>query len=385
MRLDERQQAVLDSRARVLRVLGGPGSGKSTLAVELVVDAVQRQGLRADACLVITSSRSAAAELRQQVTARLGGTSTESLARTWQAFGFGVLRAEAALGGEPPPRLLNGPEQDVILRDLLAGHASGEVPGPQWPDGLGEALRTRGFRNELRDLLMRTVEHGLGPDDLARLGAEHDRPEWVAAAQVLREYDQVTSFSRHGSYDPAWVLTAAAELLDDDPGALDRLHERIGLVVVDEAQELTSAAARLLRVVARSGPRIVLLGDPDVAVQTFRGADPRFLASGWTDLGEVTRSPYALGDEPTLLDFIEPDVPVGRRPTGGARRWCSTAATASAPRSPRSPTGSRGASVRSAAVSSGAWRPSWRRPDAARSRSPSCAPRPRRPPTSRRC
>jgi superfamily I DNA/RNA helicase/RecB family exonuclease len=272
---------------------------------------VQRQGLRADTCLVLTSSRGAAAELRQQVTARLGGTSTESLARTWQAFGFGVLRAEAALRGEPPPRLLNGPEQDVILRDLLAGHASGEVPGPRWPEGLGEALRTRGFRNELRDLLMRTVEHGLGPDDLARLGAEHDRPEWVAAAQVLREYDQVTSFSRHGSYDPAWVLTAAAELLEDDPGALDRLHERIGLVVVDEAQELTSAAARLLRVVARSGPRIVLLGDPDVAVQTFRGADPRFLASRWTDLGEVARSPNALGDEPTLLDFIEPDVADG--------------------------------------------------------------------------
>ena len=128
VRPDERQQAALDSSARVLRVLGGPGTGKSTVAVELVVDAVRRHRLRADSCLVLTSSRSAAATLRQQVTARLGGTSTESLARTWQAFGFGVLRAEAALRGDPPPRLLNGPEQDVILRDLLAGHASGDVP-----------------------------------------------------------------------------------------------------------------------------------------------------------------------------------------------------------------------------------------------------------------
>ncbi|MFM6850262.1 MAG: ATP-dependent helicase [Terrabacter sp.] len=317
VRLDERQQAALDSGARVLRVLGGPGSGKSTLAVELVVDAVRRHGLRADACLMLTSSRSAAAGLRQQVTARLDGTSTESLARTWQAFGFGILRVEAALRGQPAPRLLNGPEQDVILRDLLAGHASGEVPGPGWPVGLGEALRTRGFRNELRDLLMRAVEHGLGPDDLARLGGQHDRPEWVAAAQVLREYDQVTSFSRHGSYDPAWVLTAAAELLEDDPSALDRLHERIGLVVVDEAQEMTSSAARLLRVVAGGGPRIVLLGDPDVAVQTFRGADPRFLAGGWSELGKLPRSSYALGDEPTLLDFIEPEVPAVRAGAGG--------------------------------------------------------------------
>ncbi len=302
VRLDEGQRAALDSDARVLRVLGGPGSGKSTLAVELVVDAVQRQGLRADSCLVLTSSRSAAAELRQQVTGRLGGTSTESLARTWQAFGFGVLRAEAALRGDPPPRLLNGPEQDVILRDLLAGHASGEVPGPQWPDALREALATRGFRNELRDLLMRSVELGLGPDDLARLGAEHERPEWIAAAQVLREYDQVTSFSRHGSYDPAWVLTAAADLLDDEPPALARLHERVRLVVVDEAQELTSAAARLLRVVARGGPRIVLIGDPDVAVQTFRGADPRFLADGWTDLAGGGRDARFVGGLFDLLD-----------------------------------------------------------------------------------
>lgn len=303
VRLDERQQAALDSRARVLRVLGGPGTGTSTLAVELVVDAVRRQGLRADACLVLTSSRSAAARLRQEVTARLGGTSTESLARTWQAFGFGVLRAEAALRGDPPPRLLNGPEQDVILRDLLAGHAAGDVPGPEWPVGLHEALTTRGFRNELRDLLMRAVELGQGPDDLDRLAAEHSRPEWAAAAHVLREYDQVTAFSRHGSYDPAWVLTAVAELLDDDPTALDRLHDRIRLVVVDDAQELTSAAARLLRVVARpGGPRIVLLGDPDAAVQTFRGADPRFLADGWTELATAGRDPRLAGGLFDLLD-----------------------------------------------------------------------------------
>ena len=303
VRLDERQQAALDSSARILRVLGGPGSGKSTLAVELVADAVGRRGLRADSCLVLTSSRRSAAELRQHVTARLGGTSTESLARTWQAFGFGVLRAEAALRGEPAPRLLNGPEQDVILRDLLAGHASGDVPGPAWPEQLREALGTRGFRNELRDLLMRAVELGQSPDHLARRADEHDRPEWAAAAQVLREYDEVTSLSRHGSYDPAWVLTAVAELLDDDPSALDRLHERIRLVVVDEAQELTSAAARLLRVVARpGGPRIVLIGDPDVAVQTFRGADPRFLADGWRDLAGAGRDPRFVGG---LFDLID--------------------------------------------------------------------------------
>ncbi|EWT00304.1 UvrD/REP helicase [Intrasporangium oryzae NRRL B-24470] len=294
--LDASQQAARDSSAPLLRVLGGPGTGKSTLAVELVVAAVEA-GARADSCLVLTSTRAAAAELRQRVTARLDGTSTQSLARTWQAFGFGILRAEAALRGDPPPRLLNGPEQDVILRDLLAGHAAGDAPGPDWPESVRDALGTRGFRNELRDLLMRAVEHGQGPDQLHALGLDHDRPEWVAAAHVLREYDEVTSFSRHGSFDPAWVLTAAADLLEEDDEALDRLGDRLGLVVVDDTQEVTSAAGRLLGVLAPAVPRIVLLGDPDAAVQTFRGADPRFLADRWADLSVSgpARLPEAAG------------------------------------------------------------------------------------------
>src|SRR6478609_3490431 len=361
VRLDASQQAALDSDARVLRVLGSPGTGKTTLAVELVADAVRRRGLCADHCLLLTASRSAAAELRQRVTARLAGTTTEPLARTWQAFGFGVLRAEAALHGDPSPRLLNGPEQDVILRDLLAGHASGEVSGPDWPDALREALGTRGFRNELRDLLMRAVEHGQGPDDLHRLGVEHDRPEWVAAAHVLREYDQVTSFSRHGSYDPAWVLTAVAERLEDDPDALDRLHARLDLVVVDEAQEVTAAAVRLLRVVAGAGPRVVLLGDPDVAVQSFRGADPRFLAHGWEALADAPRH--------------------RRRPPTPSSS--STATGWGRPSTP-SLSVSRGASGRSAVATSAATSPT-RRAVTSASPWPCCARPPRRRATSAAC
>lgn len=298
--LDATQAAALRSGARVLRVLGGPGTGKSTLAVELVLEAV-RSGARADECLVVTSTRAAAADLRQRVTARLAGTSTESSARTWQAFGFAVLRSEAALHGDPAPRLLNGPEQDVILRDLLAGHAAGDAPAPEWPESVREALTTRGLRSELRDLLMRAVEHGLGPDELRALGLEHGRPEWVAGAQVLREYDEVTALSRHGAYDPAWVLTAACDLLDDDPLALERLHERLRVVVVDDAQEMTSAAGRLLTVVAHGGPRVVLLGDPDSAVQTFRGGDPRFLADGWQALAAHGRTPVPGGTETVVL------------------------------------------------------------------------------------
>ncbi len=295
--LDEAQAAVVAHRSNtmqthgsktgsVLRVLGAPGTGKSSTAIEVVVDRVRAGGLAPDQCLVLTASRTAAADLRERITARIGGTTTEPLARTHQAFGYGILRQAAALRGDPSPRLLSGPEQDVILRELLAGHASGEGKAPDWPEHVQSALATRGFRTELRDLLMRAVERGLEAGDLATLGFRHDQPVWVAAAQVLAEYDEVTAFSRPGSYDPASILGAAADLLEEDPDTRDRLASSLGLIVVDDAQELTPAAARLLEVVRAPHIDLVLFGDPDAAVQTFRGADPRILVAGHSRLGD---------------------------------------------------------------------------------------------------
>ncbi|XVX21285.1 ATP-dependent helicase [Actinomycetota bacterium] len=292
--LDEVQRAAAGFTGPRLRVLGGPGTGKTTVAVETVVAAVARGEVRPDQCLVLTSTRLAAAALRERVTARVGGTTTEPLARTHSSFGFGLLRQDAALRGAPAPRLLSGPEQDVILRELMEGYAAGDAPAPDWPGRVREALGTRGFRGELRDLLMRAVEHGLEPDALAALGDGHDRPEWRAAAHVLQDYDQVTGLSAPGAFDPAWILTAAADLLEDDDEARDRVHDTLRLVVVDDAQELTHAAARMLRATVGPGARVVLIGDPDCATQTFRGADPRLLVQDTTLTDAATDGPGGL-------------------------------------------------------------------------------------------
>jgi superfamily I DNA/RNA helicase/RecB family exonuclease len=270
----------------VLRVLGAPGTGKTFTAIEVVVDRVRRDGIAPDQCLVLTASRTAAADLRERITARIGGTSTEPLARTHQALGFGILRQAAALRGDPNPRLLSGPEQDVILRELLAGHACSEGKAPHWPAQMQAGLATRGFRTELRDLLMRAVERGLDAGGLAALGRAHDRPDWLAAAQVLAEYDEVTALSHPGSYDPASILGAAADVLEADPEVGGRVASGLALIVVDDAQELTPAAARLLQVIRHPHVDLVLFGDPDVAVQGFRGADPAILGADHSRFGD---------------------------------------------------------------------------------------------------
>ncbi len=279
--LDASQQAVVDHREGPLRVVGGPGTGKTTTLVESVVVRVDRDGVDAGEVLVLAPTRLAAARLRELVTARLGRTVTEPLARTPASFAFGVLRQAATLAGEPAPRLIAGPEQDLVLRELLAGHAAGEGAAPSWPAEVREALATRGFRTELRDLLMRAVERGLDDDELAQLGRQHGRPDWVAAAQVLGEYLGVTGLATPGAYDPASIASTAAGELASDAALLRQVRARARFIAVDDAHEMTPAVADLLRLVAGPGGPLLLVGDPDLTTQGFRGADPAlFVGAG---------------------------------------------------------------------------------------------------------
>jgi superfamily I DNA/RNA helicase len=195
--LDAAQQRVVDHDGGPLLVLAGPGTGKTTTLVETAVARVEA-GVPTEDILMLTFSRRAAGELRDRVTARLARTVREPVARTLHSYAFGVLRMANLAHDLPAPRLLSGPEQDVILRELIAGgHPEA------WPVELRAALRTRAFAGELRDLLMRAVERGLDGPELTALGRSVGRADWMAAGRFLTEYRDVTALARPGAYDPA--------------------------------------------------------------------------------------------------------------------------------------------------------------------------------------
>lgn len=280
--LDDSQAAAVETALghRATLVLGAPGSGKTTVTCEVAVRALA-SGVRPERVLVLASSRRAAARLRDEVAARAGRTVGAPMVRTASSAAFAVLHKRAAALEQPTPTLVSGPEQDLVLAELLAGHVAGEGRPLTLPVGLPEeSLGLRGLRQELRDLLMRAAERGLGPVELDEMGRTNDRPEWVMAAQIYEEYLDTMALrlatpDAGPRYDPAVVIDEAAESLrsweDEVPGLPRPTWD---LVVVDDYQEATAATVRLLRVLHDDGARLVLLSDPDSAVQTFRGAAP---------------------------------------------------------------------------------------------------------------
>ncbi len=280
LRADELQRHVIEHTEGPLLVVGGPGTGKTTTLVEAVAARVA-SGVDPERILVLTFGRRGAAALRDRIEARLSGAAFhEPLVRTFHAYAFGLLRRAAAERGEPSPRLLTGPEQDLIIRELLEVVGDDEAADTVgWPDALRPALPTRAFAQQLRDLMQRAAERGVTPVELARLGERLGRDDWPAAARFLREYVAVLALrdvTTRGSaaYDPAELVRAAAGLLADDPALLEAERRRLEHIYVDELADTDPAQIELLGLVAGGGKALVAFGDPDSSIFGFRGADP---------------------------------------------------------------------------------------------------------------
>ncbi|MFQ6326996.1 ATP-dependent helicase, partial [Nocardia sp. CWNU-33] len=285
---------------RPWQVLGGPGTGKTTLLIDLAADRIAA-GADPESVLVLTHSKQAASALRDAITTRLTGpepdvepgvpgATREPLVRTLHSYAFSVLRRHATAHGNPPPRLLTGAEQDAVLREMLRGDLIDIAAGATglWPERLQPALSLGGFAEQLRDLMLRATERGLGPEDLVRLGREHGRPEWVAAGKFAVRYEQTMLLrwsvgveapeATAPALDAAELVGAALDALAGDANLLATERSRIRYLLVDDAQHLDPQAALLIRVIGNAAQTAVVAGDPDQGIFTFRGADTRFVA-----------------------------------------------------------------------------------------------------------
>ncbi|WSP95733.1 ATP-dependent helicase [Streptomyces sp. NBC_01233] len=262
--LDAAQRAVVDHTGGPLLVLAGPGTGKTTTLVEAVTARVEA-GADPARILILTFSRKAAVELRDRAALRLGGARAPQ-ATTFHSFCYGLVRShqDTDLFADPL-RLLSGPEQDVMVRTLLEGQR--RIRSIRWPDDLRAALTTRGFADEVRAVLARARELGLGPQALSSFADRIGRPDWKAAAAFLSEYLDVLDLQ--GTLDYAELLHRAVLLAEGTPA----LSSSYDAIFVDEYQDTDASQLRLLRALTGRGGTLVAFGDPDQSIYAFRGAD----------------------------------------------------------------------------------------------------------------
>ena len=262
-------------------VFGAPGSGKTTLAIELVADRVERLGYSSDEVLVVSATRSAATSLRDALAVRLGVTTRGPLARTANSIAFQLVRAYTGA----PVTLLTGAEHDQIIGELLEGGIRDGF-GPEWPDPLTPDVRSlRGFRSELRDLMMRAVEHGIdagrahaaraarrgGPSGSPRGRSSRSMPRSKSSCGRPSSIRASSGRSRRRSCGAAPAMPRRSERWAPWPGC--------GCSSSTTRRRPPRPRPRCSAHSAHAAPQVVALGDPDVASNGFRGGRPELLGS----------------------------------------------------------------------------------------------------------
>ena len=275
---------------------GIPGTGKTHHLTERALRYLA-DGDDPARLLILAPTRTAATRMRDVIAASSDRSLSVAPTRAWAAYAFDLLKraqTRGLLSGvEGNLKLLSGPEQDVIIGELLANHAEGIAPGPAWPDSLREALPTRGFRHEIRDFFDRMAEYDLTAEDVHALATEHNQPAWHALAQLHTEYRAVRALRAKNAYDPAVLINDACRLLLHNPEFLAEERRRYNLILIDDVQELSPSIYRLLRLIAAEeppadaahltethpdlfaeGPQVVMTYSDEAVVQGFRGARP---------------------------------------------------------------------------------------------------------------
>lgn len=280
-------------------LLGAPGTGRTSALIRMARDHLERGGPEASAAeqvLLLAPTRTHADRLRDAFSQAVSATVSTPPARAWHSYAFDVLRrghAEGLLEGVAfDPRLLAGPEQDVLIGQMLQAHAQGLGSAPSWPEDMRDAIGTRGFRREIREFLDRCAEFDLSAERVRDLGKELNHPEWVAASEFRVEYEQLRRLRMPQAFDPSALIHQAASFLETHPEFVAREHERLRLVLIDDLQEATPAVMRLLSSLVPAGatwpPQLVMTACTDTVVQGFRGARPEVLADLEGRLGSYT-------------------------------------------------------------------------------------------------
>lgn len=292
---------------------GIPGTGKTHHLTQRALRYLA-DGLDPARLLILAPTRTAATRMRDAIAAASDRSLSVAPTRAWAAYAFDLLkRAQTRgllTGVEGNLKLLSGPEQDVIIGELLANHAAGIAPGPAWPDTLREALPTRGFRHEIRDFFDRMAEYDLTAEDVQALARDYNRPIWAALAQLHTEYRAVRALRAKNAYDPAVLINDACRLLLRAPEFLAEERRRYDLILIDDVQELSPSTYRLLRLIAAeeppadaaalaaehpevfaAAPEVIMTYSDEAVVQGFRGARPdlvRTLPESFPHLAERT-------------------------------------------------------------------------------------------------
>ncbi|MGQ7960280.1 DNA helicase II [Pseudomonas sp. SP16.1] len=248
---DAQVQAVAAPLGRQL-VLAGAGSGKTRVLVHRIAFLIQAVGASPHSILSVTFTNKAAAEMRARIEQMLGHSPAGMWVGTFHGLAHRLLRAhwqEAGLAENF--QILDSDDQQRLIKRVIRELGLDEQ---RWP-----AKQAQWFINGQKD-------EGLRPQHIQAGGD-------LFLATMLKIYEAYeAACARTGVIDFSELLLRALDLWRDKPGLLEHYQRRFRHILVDEFQDTNAVQYAWLRLLARGGDSLMVVGDDDQSIYGWRGA-----------------------------------------------------------------------------------------------------------------
>jgi DNA helicase-2/ATP-dependent DNA helicase PcrA len=254
--LNPAQRDAVTTTEGPLLVLAGAGSGKTRVLTYRIAHIVGELRVNPDDILAITFTNKAAAEMRGRLEELVGRTARYMWVSTFHSMCVRMLRRDAELLGYSRDFTIYDADDAKRVVSTVLTEQGKDLK--RFPPSM-VLSRISAAKNEL-----------IGPE---RFAAEnHDFISDVVAA-AYKAYQE--RLQRANAMDFDDLLVKAHELLAGEEDVLARYRERFRYIHVDEYQDTNHAQYRIVNLLAGGHRNLMVVGDDDQSIYSWRGADIR--------------------------------------------------------------------------------------------------------------
>jgi DNA helicase-2/ATP-dependent DNA helicase PcrA len=237
-----------------LLVLAGAGSGKTRVLTYRIAHMVADEGISPHSILAITFTNKAAAEMRTRIHDLLGPV-RGMWVLTFHSLCVRMLRADAhRLGFTSNFTIYDDDDSKRLVKEI---YEELEINNKVYPI---QQIRSRISRakNELIDDVAYARDASGTPIDQVTSRVFTRLAERLRAANAM-DFDDLLLFGYR--------------LLNENPDVLEAYQDRFRYISVDEYQDTNHAQYEITRLLARANRNIMVVGDDDQSIYSWRGAD----------------------------------------------------------------------------------------------------------------
>ncbi len=267
--LNEAQRDAVLATEGPLLVLAGAGSGKTRVLTYRVAHIVGDLGVSPAEILAITFTNKAAEEMRTRLGELVGPGVRAMWVMTFHAMCVRMLRLDAERVGFT--RHFSIYDDDDRKRMIVRVLEELGIDDKRYPaNAIGSRISSA--KNEL-----------VSPEEFAQRAAS---PLDKTAAKVFPRLQQRMREANAMDFDD--LLVEAHRLLSGDPDVLEAYRDCFRYICVDEYQDTNHAQYRLVNLLAGGYRNLMVVGDDDQSIYSWRGADIRNILEFERDYPDAT-------------------------------------------------------------------------------------------------